>query len=150
MTLHHQKAREITFQMLYRSAIEDIESPEIDQKVVDLLSHELKVSKKNTLLAKFQAEKVLQNLKSVDEYISAVSTSYDIDRIQATTKAVLRLAVYELMIEKVIPPKIVIAEAIRIAKKFGSAESTKFVNALLDKLYKKDEILENTTQLPHE
>jgi N utilization substance protein B len=49
---------------------------------------------------------------------------------------ILRLAVYELLFEPAIPAKVTINEAIEIAKKFGTAESSRFINGVLDRIHK--------------
>lgn len=57
-----------------------------------------------------------------------------LDEVDPIEKAVLRLAVYELTFRKDVPYKVVINEAIELAKSFGAEESHKFVNGILDKL----------------
>jgi N utilization substance protein B len=49
--------------------------------------------------------------------------------------AILQLAIYELLIEKKEPPKVIIDEAVELAKEFGSEKSYAFVNAILGKVY---------------
>jgi N utilization substance protein B len=49
---------------------------------------------------------------------------------------ILRLAVYELMLDAEVPPKVAINEAIEIAKKFGTAESGRFINGVLDRIHR--------------
>ena len=49
---------------------------------------------------------------------------------------ILRLAVYELLYTTDVPPKVAINEAIEITKKFGTKESSRFVNGLLDRIHK--------------
>lgn len=56
------------------------------------------------------------------------------DEVDPIEKAVLRLAVYELTFRKDVPYKVVINEAIELAKSFGAEEGHKFVNGILDKL----------------
>ena len=68
--------------------------------------------------------------------LAPCSLNYDFDRIQTVTKNILRLAVFELFFDPSIPPKVAIAEAIRLSRKFSTPESAAFVNALLDHLYR--------------
>ncbi|HEX4044985.1 MAG TPA: transcription antitermination factor NusB [Gammaproteobacteria bacterium] len=56
--------------------------------------------------------------------------------------AVLRLAVYELIKQPAIPYRVIINEALELTKKFGSTESHKFVNSVLDKVAKKTRMIE--------
>ena len=62
---------------------------------------------------------------------------YDIDRIHSVERNVLRLGIYELFFDPEIPPKVAIAEAIRMSKKFGTPESVSYVNAIMDNIYKR-------------
>lgn len=131
MALSQQKFREIVFQLLYS---QDVGRPNTEL-MIDLMMGELTVSKKNVRLAQDRVALILKELPDIDERISAISTSYDFDRIQTVTKNILRLAIFELFFDPLIPPKVAIAEAIRLSRKFSTPESASFVNALLDHLY---------------
>jgi transcription antitermination protein NusB len=76
------------------------------------------------------------HLEEIDLMISNTSHSYAFERIQSVERNVLRLGVFELFFDPSIPPKVAIAEAMRLARKFGTKESAVFVNAILDTLYK--------------
>jgi transcription antitermination protein NusB len=97
---------------------------------------ELKVSKKSVGLAIEKIAEVEPHLEKIDALIKETSLSYDFDRIQEVEKNVLRLAVFEMLYDASIPEKVAISEAIRLCKKFSTKESSKFVNALLDKILK--------------
>ncbi len=103
--------------------------------MIELIMAELSVSKKNVRLAQEKVNQIIEKLSEIDRLISSVSTSYDFDRIQIVTKNILRLGVFELFFDSGIPPKVAIAEAIRLSRKFSTPESASFVNALLDNLY---------------
>lgn len=133
MTLSHQKFREIVLQLLYS---QDITRPD-EALMLELMMAELAVSKKNVRLAQERVKKIKDLLPQIDPLITSVSASYDFDRIQVVTKNILRLAVFELFFDDQIPPKVAIAEAIRLSRKFNTPESASFVNALLDQLYQK-------------
>jgi N utilization substance protein B len=62
---------------------------------------------------------------------------WDLSRLSFVDKNILRLAVYQLRFCPDIPPKVVINEALELAKKFGSAKSSAFVNGVLDSIFKK-------------
>lgn len=84
------------------------------------------------------------NSSQIDELISEVATNWHLDRMATIDRNIIRVAVYELILTHNVPPKVVINEAIEIAKKYGDVGSGKFVNGILDKvktLYagKKDE-----------
>ena len=131
MALSQQKFREIVFQLLYS---QDIGRPN-EALMTELMMAELAVSKKNVRLAQERVHHIQERLSEIDPLISSVSTSYDFDRIQSVAKNILRLGVFELFFDDQIPPKVAIAEAIRLSRKFNTPESASFVNALLDHLY---------------
>jgi N utilization substance protein B len=90
------------------------------------------VTKKSALLAYARMEKVLAALAGLDAKISAASKEYQFDRISSVEKNALRLGAFEMLCDDEVPPKVAIAEAIRLCRKFATAESAQFVNAILD------------------
>lgn len=77
---------------------------------------------------------VLSNRQTIDALIVTFARNYELQRIAAVDRNILRLAVYEMMHNLDVPPVVAINEAIEIAKKFGSEESGRFVNGILDKI----------------
>ena len=77
----------------------------------------------------------IDQTEDIDQHILSVS-EYSIDKIDPIELAALRLAVYEIIHCQQIPEKVIIAEAIRLCKKFGSDEGFRLVNVILDKLIK--------------
>ncbi len=73
--------------------------------------------------------------EQIDEHIISVS-EYSIEKIDPIELAALRLAIFELIKSPQVPEKVIIAEAIRLCKKFGSDEGFRLVNVVLDKLSK--------------
>jgi len=67
--------------------------------------------------------------------ISAPSSHWKIDRMAVTDRNILRMATYELLDEESVPAKVVINEAIEIAKKFGTSDSATFINGVLDSIH---------------
>ena len=80
---------------------------------------------------------VVDKLTEIDGCIERCSENWRIDRISVIDRNVLRMAVYELLYRPEIPYKVVIDEAIEVAKTFGTADSGAFVNGLLDELHRK-------------
>ncbi len=74
------------------------------------------------------------NRAAVDEKISKYTDNWDLHRIAAVDRNILRLAMYEMMFRDDIPPVVSINEAVDIAKKFSTNESGAFVNGILDRL----------------
>jgi N utilization substance protein B len=77
---------------------------------------------------------VVENLGAIDLKIRELSEHWDLDRIAAVDRAILRVAVYEMLFRAEIPPVVTINEAIEIAKRYSTEESGRFVNGLLDRL----------------
>ncbi|GMR13298.1 MAG: transcription antitermination factor NusB [Gemmatimonadota bacterium] len=75
----------------------------------------------------------------VDDHLVAALDNWRLERLSAIDRGVLRLAATELIYLSDVPPKVSIQEAIRLAERYGSAESPKFVNGVLDALYKRQE-----------
>ena len=78
-----------------------------------------------------------ENLTQCDELITASTIKWKLSRLSSVDKSILRLAVYQLKFCEDIPPKVVINEAIELAKKFSTTQSPAFVNGVLDAVRKK-------------
>lgn len=77
---------------------------------------------------------VVQNMDSLDSLINTYSEKFSIDKIAKTDLAILRLSIYELTVEKKLPPKVVIDEAVEMAKEVAGEKSYGFINAVLGKI----------------
>jgi N utilization substance protein B len=133
MAVPAQKFREIVFQMLYSYDL----GQSTDESMVELLSKELKVSNKNVREAQSRVHEIRAQLKQIDPMIAKTSHAYEFERIQTVERNILRLALFEMFFDKgAVPPKVVMAEAMRLARKFSTPASTAFINAILDTLYK--------------
>jgi transcription antitermination protein NusB len=130
MALSPQKFREIVFQLVYS---EDFGG---DAEVVEMLMAQLAVTKRIVREASDVKDKIIEKKKELEEVIRAHSEGYDYSRIPGVERNVIRLGVYELLYSKDVPPKVVIAEAIRLTRKFATPEASSFVNAILDSVYK--------------
>lgn len=74
------------------------------------------------------------HLPEIDAKIKQYTENYDIGRLSAVDRNVLRLAIYEMLHRDDIPPVVSINEAIELAKRFGGSESGRFVNGILDRV----------------
>ena len=83
------------------------------------------------------AQKVLEHVKAIDKIIGKNAPAWPVAQIAPIDLAVLRLAVYELLFkEKKEPYKVVIDEAVEIAKEYGSETSGSFINGVLGSIVK--------------
>lgn len=77
------------------------------------------------------AKSIIGNAATIDAAIQKAAVEFPVDKINKVDLAILRLAVYELMIEKKEPQKVIIDEAIELAKEYGGDTSPAFVNGAL-------------------
>ena len=75
-------------------------------------------------------------LGELDNYIKKYASAWDIDRLANVDKNLIRMALYEMKYLDDIPPSVSINEAIELAKTFGSEDSGRFVNGILDSIQK--------------
>ena len=78
----------------------------------------------------------MEHREEVDALIRSQADNWRLERMPAVDRNILRLAIYEMLYEKDTPKLVVVDEAIELAKKFGSEQSGRFVNGLLDGLLK--------------
>ncbi len=82
------------------------------------------------------AQTITPHLPTIDQAIQSAAPEWPIDKIAKIDLAILRLAAFELMIERKEPPKVIIDEAIELAKTYGNDNSAKFVNGVLGTILK--------------
>ena len=75
-----------------------------------------------------------QQQPKIDQLLAQYAEHWELDRMAVADRNILRLAVYEMLWRDEAPPKVVINEAIEIAKKFGTTESSRFINGMLDRI----------------
>lgn len=85
-----------------------------------------------------EADKIYVNLKTIDSSIEKAAPGFPIDKINRVDLAILRLAIFELLIEKKEPPKVIIDEAIELAKEYGGEASPSFINGALGNIAMKN------------
>lgn len=80
------------------------------------------------------ARGTVENLGEIDRVIQEAAEHWDVRRMAAVDRNILRFAVYEILYRKDIPSAVTMNEALEIAKKYSSLESVPFINGLLDKI----------------
>jgi transcription antitermination protein NusB len=131
MPIHNQKFREIVFQLIYSADF----SGDNDEEMIPFMMQQLAVTK-NVMRQAIERKKAVEERKQIlDEMIAKTAVAYAFERITRAEKNILRLAAFELFFDPAIPPKVTIAEAIRLTRKFATPEGAAFVNAILDALY---------------
>lgn len=82
------------------------------------------------------AKKVIKENKKIDKIVEENASLWPIEQINRLDLAILRLAIFELKIEKKEPEKVIIDEAVELAKEFGSESSPSFINGVLGSVLK--------------
>ena len=82
-----------------------------------------------------KTKEVLKSQSEINELIKQYAPKYPLDKIAKVDLAIMQLAVYALMFEKKQPSKVIIDEAVELAKELGSDKAFGFVNAVLGKIY---------------
>ena len=102
--------------------------------VQDLFAHSFEGSK--SVPNDGITEKIIESEEKIDKLIAKYAPKFPLNRIAKVDLAILRLAVYELIIEPTEPTKVIINEAVELAKQFGGEKSYAFVNAVLGMIVK--------------
>lgn len=79
---------------------------------------------------------VIKNKDKIDEHIIQAAPEWPIEQIAAIDKTILRIAIYEILHNDSIPPKVAINEAVELGKTFGGENSSKFINGVLGTVYR--------------
>ncbi|RKY22995.1 MAG: transcription antitermination factor NusB [Planctomycetota bacterium] len=126
------RARELAMQSLYQL---DVQGP----KLFKFLGEFFIENEPDDFIRKLASDwtkGTWENLAQCDELISASAIKWHLARLATVDKSILRLAVYQLKFCPDIPPRVVINEAIELAKKFSTEKSGSFVNGVLDAVLK--------------
>ncbi len=95
-----------------------------------------KTNKAGKLFAEELIKGVIANVDSIDDFIQKYAENWELKRMNAVDRNVLRLAMYEMHFRADIPPVVSINEAVDLAKDFSSMESGKFINGILNRARK--------------
>jgi transcription antitermination factor NusB len=127
------RARELAMQLLYQL---DIQGPE-GIEPLDKFFTEADADDSVRKLASEWTKGAWENLQQCDQLITASTLKWQFGRLSPVDKSILRLSVYQLKFCPDVPPKVVINEAVELAKKFSSEKAPSFVNGVLDAVLKK-------------
>ncbi|OGW80714.1 MAG: transcription antitermination factor NusB [Omnitrophica bacterium RIFCSPHIGHO2_02_FULL_51_18] len=142
------KAREFALQILYQ---EDISHSDVDEVFEDFWKEktgltlfpgedEAPEEHENNAEVRQYTERIvrgtIEKLEIIDKMIERFAEHWELKRMAYVDRNILRLAAYEMMFIDEIPVKVAINEAVELAKRYGEADSSKFVNGILDKIAK--------------
>jgi transcription antitermination protein NusB len=132
-----RKARIIAFQSLYRHDLSGAGVKELlDFSWMD--AEKSGTTAADTLaFARLLIQGAVENLGQIDETIKGQLENWDFTRLNRVDLALLRMSVYCLLFQQDIPASVTIDEAVDISKTYGTADSYRFVNGVLDGVRKK-------------
>jgi N utilization substance protein B len=131
------RARELALQALYQLDVQGPDTPVAELfEYLDQFFTEADRNDYVRRLASDWTKGTWNNLTQCDELIADATIKWQFGRLSPVDKSILRLSVYQLKFCPDIPPKVVINEAIELAKKYGSDKSGPFVNGVLDAVLK--------------
>lgn len=127
------EARQLAMQALFQLDVQSDLTPQELQGFFEENAAEADIRR----LARNWTEGAWQRAAECDELITAAAKSWKLNRLARVERSILRLAVYQLKFCTEIPPRVVINEAIELAKRFGAEQSPGFVNGVLDAVLKR-------------
>jgi len=122
-----RKARTVALQVLYEVDSVDHHWDQVGSRYLN----GKRLPKEAVSFARGLVEGVLANTQRIDGIISEFAPSWPVSQLSVVDRTLLRQAIYELVIERTSPPKVVINETVELAKLFGSDSSSRFVNGVL-------------------
>lgn len=125
-------ARELALKVLYRFEEGNADLPSAIHSVLETKKYQTQ----DKDFSKMLIEKTMGYLDEIDKKIVKVIKNWEYDRISVVDKIILRLGTCEIVYFDDIPPQISINEAIEIGKKYGGADSGRFINGVLDAIRK--------------
>jgi N utilization substance protein B len=138
-------AREIVVQSLYQIEMNGVTGDEAIDIVMEEARQDNEIGAEVKELADIDVytRQLLQGIRDkqelIDQKLVAYLTGWQVDRLSRVDRQILRLATYELHYRTDVPPKVVINEAIELAKHFGLDENGKFVNGVLGRMLREQE-----------
>ncbi len=126
MTRH--KLREHLFKILFIYTFASGEMPDRMNVYLDTIEN---LDDAERLMLETRFARIIDHLPEIDRKISETSNGWKIERMSKVDLSILRLAMYELLMDESIPEGVAINEAVELAKTYGGEESFSFINGIL-------------------
>jgi len=127
-----QRARELVLKALYAEDVGEGDHEEIKNVIINDDS----LSENTILFGRTLFAQLAEHRRWADEIIASLAENWDIDRIARIDRSIMQMALVELREMPDIPVKVVLNEAIELAKKYSTSESAGFINGILDRYVK--------------
>ena len=125
------RGREVALQVLYQVEQNPNVPPE---EVCRFIERRLLGDRKLSEFTKGLIAGVKEHQARIDSLISAVAENWRLDRMAAIDRNILRLGAYEMLFCREVPARVAINEALELAKRYSTAQSSRFVNGILDRV----------------
>ena len=124
------RAREVALQLLFQRD----HNPQVDRPPIERFVHARlrEPSLESFCLSLFDG--VVAHQSEIDQRLAETAENWRLARMAAVDRNVLRLGAFELLYMPETPPNVVLDEAIELSRRYGTADSSAFVNGVLDKL----------------
>lgn len=131
-----RRGRWYALQVLYALDVGDGIDPEAASGAVDDYAgeFELELDDRSVQFARELVTGTVERLPELDDIVQSASRNWRVSRMARVDRNILRIAAYELRHAPEVPIKVVINEAVELAKRFGAADAPAFVNGLLDRV----------------
>ena len=139
---YRYRARVVVMQVLYEMDSADHRAYEIFDRHV----RDLELPSVSEQFARSLTLGILEEWEEVERVIASLAPTWPIEQMAIIDRNILRIAIYELLLDDDIPPKAAINEAVEMAKSYGSDSSPKFINGVLGSVMEmKIQIQESTS-----
>ncbi len=128
------RARIAAVEILYRIDLIKVET----QEVLDEVIKRRRLSGESAAYLRSLVKNTMNEIERIDAMISRSLTDWKLERLSFVDRAILRLASCELLCFPEIPPKVSIDEAVELARFYGTEGAARFVNGVIDSLYKRE------------
>ncbi|MCZ8520639.1 MULTISPECIES: transcription antitermination factor NusB [Paenibacillus] len=152
--MRRRLARELAVQSLYQLEMNEVTSGDAIAHVVEeaQTDDEGQLTRDRDQITTQSIQELVEGTvthkRQIDGLLSDYLKGWQMDRLSRVDRQILRLAAYEMVFREDVPPKVVVNEAIEMAKHFGTDESGKFVNGVLGKMIKDLDTLRKPNPAP--
>jgi transcription antitermination factor NusB len=129
---YRRKARELVLEALYRIEVTQDDPGDIMADIFLRRDYNSEIKEYSSRL--FTA--TTENLKEIDSLIAEYAENWDLSRMAILDKNILRFAICELLYVEGVPVKVILNEAIEIAKRYSTQDSGRFINGVIDRIAK--------------
>jgi transcription antitermination protein NusB len=127
MSSYRHKARTIALQALYE--VDSAARPA--ETVVERLLERASLTEETAAFVRELVAGVVTNMDKIDSNVKRYAPAWPLEQMAMIDRNILRLAIFEILFDNKVPVKVVVSEAVELAKTFGSESSSKFVNGVL-------------------